>query len=170
MDIGSIFLTLAVLILFALFVSIPFLQKQRELVAEEHEISSLLAENERILNALQELDFDNTLGKIPSEDYPGMRSALMQKGVSILHKLDEFQQSTSSQDAESQLEAVIAKRRVDAAPPSTPDEISKDEDLEAQIAERKAARKGKSAGFCSKCGNPILVSDTFCPKCGNPLK
>jgi rubrerythrin len=170
MDIGSIFLTLAVLILFVLFVSVPFMQKQRVLVAEEHEISSLLAENERILNALQELDFDNTLEKIPSEDYPGMRSALMQKGVTILHKLDEYRESTSSQDAESLLEATIAKQRVDAAQPSTPDEFAKDEDLEALIARRKAARKEKSAGFCSKCGNPILVSDTFCPKCGNPLK
>lgn len=170
MDIGSIFLSLAVLILVSLFVSVPFFQKQRKLVVEEHEISSLLAENERILNALQELEFDNTLGKIPSEDFPGMRSALMQKGVTILHKLDEYQENLSTQDAESRLEAAIARRRVDTAQPVTPAEKEKDEDLEALIAKRKAERKARSAGFCPKCGNPLLTSDTFCPKCGNALR
>jgi len=170
MDIGSIFLTLTVLILFILFVSTPFMQKQRKLIPEEHDVSSLMAENERILNALQELDFDNALGKIPSEDYPGMRFGLMQKGVAILHKLDEYQQVSSSQDAASLLETELAARQVYSAQPSTPDEISKDEDIEALIARRKAEQKGKTAGFCPKCGNPILVMDTFCPKCGNSLK
>ena len=170
MDIGSIFLTLTVLVLFILFVSVPFMQKQRKMVPEDHEYSSLMAENERILNALQELEFDNTLGKIPAEDYPGMRSAMMQKGVAILHKLDESQQISSTQDAESVLEAAIAARRADSRQVSTLDEAAKDEDLEALIARRKAERKGKSAGFCPNCGNPILVTDTFCPKCGNSLK
>ena len=170
MDIGAIFLTLAVLILIGMFVSAPFMKKQRKLVQEEHEISSLMAENERILNALQELDFDNTLGKIPAEDYPGMRTALMQKGIAILRQLDEYQQTASAQDAESLLEAAIAARRVDSALVTTPDDAEKDEDLEALIAKRRSAQKAKSAGFCPKCGNPILVSDTFCPKCGNSLK
>jgi hypothetical protein len=170
MDIGAIFLALAVLILVGIFVSVPFMQKQRKLVQDEHEISSLMAENERILNALQELDFDNILGKIPAEEYPGMRSTLMQKGVAVLRQLDEYQQTTSGQDAESLLEAAIAARRVDSALVATPFDAEKDENLEELIAKRRSAQKAKSAGFCPKCGNPILVSDTFCPKCGNSLK
>lgn len=170
MDIGSIFLTLAVLILVGLFVSVPFFQKQVILVPEEHEVSGLLAENERVLNALQELDFDNALGKIPAEDYPGMRSALMQKGVAILHQLDDVQQTNTHSDAERVLEEAIAARRVDSEAIARRDAADNDEDLEALIARRRAERKSKSAGFCSKCGNPILLSDTFCPKCGNPLK
>jgi hypothetical protein len=170
MDIGAIFLLLAVLILIVMFISGPFMKKQRRLVKEEHEISSLLAENERILNALQELDFDNKLGKIPSEDYAGMRSDLMKKGVSILQKLDEYQQNASPQDAEKFIEAAIAARRVDTGMDPNGDGIDADEELEALIAKRRNSQKAKSAGFCSKCGNPILVSDTFCPKCGNTLK
>ncbi len=170
MDIGAIFLTLALLILIAMFISAPFMKKQREHVQEEHEISSLLAENERILSALQELDFDNKLGKLPSEDYPGMRKDLMQKGVSILHKLDDLQQTASSQDAEKFIEAAIASRRIDSSLDPNPDRDEADEDLEALIAKRRNSQKAKSAGFCSKCGNPILVSDTFCPNCGNTLK
>jgi hypothetical protein len=170
MDIGAIFLIIAVLVLTGMFVSVPFLHKKHRQVLEEHEISSLLAENERILNALQELDFDNTLGKIPTEDYPGMRSTLMQQGVSILRKLDEVQQTATAQDAESLLEAAIQARRVDSSGPNIPDEAAKDEELEAVIARHRADRKAKSAGFCPKCGNPILVIDAFCPKCGNSLK
>lgn len=170
MDTGAIFLLLAVLILIAMFISVPFMKKQRKLVREEHEISSLLAENERILNALQELDFDNRLGKIPAEDYPGMRNDLMKKGVSVLQKLDEYQQTASSQDAEKIIEATIAARRADSAMDPNLDIAEADEELEAMIAKRRNSQKAKSAGFCPKCGNPILVSDTFCPKCGKPLK
>jgi DUF438 domain-containing protein len=172
MDIGAIFITLAVLVLVALFIFAPVMkrkQKQKH-VQEEHEISSLLAENERILNALQELDLDNNLGKIPAEDYPSMRKDLMKKGVSVLHQLEEYQLASTSQDAEKYIEATIAARRADAGMDPNPDGTEEDEELEALIAKRKNSQKAKSAGFCPKCGNPILVSDTFCPKCGNTLK
>jgi NADH pyrophosphatase NudC (nudix superfamily) len=170
MDIGAIFITLAVLILTALYVSSPFVHKRRKSAREDHEISSLLAENERIINALQELDFDNSLGKIPAEDYPVMRSALIQNGVGILRQLDENQQAASSQNAESLLEAAILAGQGNSSGIPSVDEAAEDEDLEALIANRRLNRKAKSAGFCPKCGNPILVSDAFCPKCGNPLK
>jgi len=170
MDIGAIFLLLAVLILVVMFISAPFMKKQRKLAQEDHKISSLLAENERILNALQELDFDNKLGKIPSEDYPGMRNDLMKKGVLILQQLDEYQQSASPQDAEKFIEATIAARRVDSSMDPNINGSDADEELEVMIAKRRNSKKAKSAGFCPKCGNPILVSDTFCPKCGNALK
>jgi hypothetical protein len=168
MDIGAIFLTLAVLILVVMFVSIPFMHSKRRMVQDEHEISSLMAENERILDAVRELDFDNSLQKIPAEDYPGMRSALIQQGISIMRKLEENQQSMGTQAAESLLEAVIASSQVDQT--MTPEDATEDEELEARIAKHRATHPGKSAGFCPKCGNPILVLDTFCPKCGNSLK
>jgi len=170
MDIGAILLILAIFILIAMFISVPFMKKQRKNVQEEHEISSLLAENERILNALQELDFDNKLGKIPAEDYPSMRNALMKKGVAILHQLDEYQQTDTPMDAERFIEATIAARRVDSSIDPNLSGADADEELEAMIAKRRNSQKAKSAGFCPKCGNPILVSDIFCPKCGNTLK
>jgi hypothetical protein len=170
MDIGSIFLTLAVLILVGLFVSAPFIQKQPKLIPEDHDLSSLLAEHERVLNALQELDFDHALGKVPAEDYPIMRLELMQKGVTVLRKLDEIRNTKSDMDGESQLEAAIRERRTETYDSKTVVEGGDDEDLEALIAKRRSARKVKSAGFCAKCGNPLLVSDTFCPNCGNSLK
>ena len=44
-----------------------------------------------------------------------------------------------------------------------------DEDLEEMIAKRREERQQKAAGFCPKCGKPILQSDLFCPLCGRAI-
>jgi hypothetical protein len=172
MDIGAIFLLLAVVLVAGLFVARPFIQSRRLTVvsANEKERSSLMAERERLITALQELDFDNTLGKIPMEDYPTMRAELMRHTAEVLHQLDAFQVGQSvPTDAESRVEAVIAARRAGTAKKSTSSEVESDDEMETLIASRKAARKEKSAGFCSKCGKSILRSDRFCPHCGKPI-
>jgi len=173
MDIGAIFLLLAVILVTGLFVARPFLQSRRLTVvsADEKELSSLMAERERLITALQELDFDNTLGKIPTEDYPTMRAELMQRAADVLYKLDALQAGQSAPtDAESRVEAAIAVRRADAAAQkSASSEAESEDEMETLIASRKAARKEKSAGFCPKCGKSILRSDRFCPHCGKQI-
>ncbi|NOH04446.1 MAG: zinc ribbon domain-containing protein [Chloroflexi bacterium] len=59
-----------------------------------------------------------------------------------------------------------AAKRADAARQAV--EIS-DDDIEAMIASRRKQHKSKSAGFCPKCGKPVLVTDKFCPSCGKAL-
>jgi hypothetical protein len=173
MDIGAIFLILALVLLIALFVSRPFMEQRRLTVvtSEEHELSALMAERDRLITALQELDFDHTLGKIPAEDFPGMRAELMRQAAEVLRKLDGFQPQLAAEDAENRIEAVIAARRADAAvSKAAPEKAMSDEDLELLIASRKAGRPEKSGGFCPKCGKPILRSDRFCPHCGKSIK
>src|SRR3970040_2332059 len=112
MDIGSIFLILALLLLVGLFVSRPLFERRAVAVSrEEHELSFLMAERDRILTALQELDFDHSLGKIPAEDYPGQRAALLQRGADILRQMDQYGDKASEADWEAQMEAAIAARR-----------------------------------------------------------
>ncbi len=169
MEIGSIFILLALVILIALFVARPFIERSRAkfVSEEEHEISMLMAERDRLINALQELDFDNTLGKIPAEDYPTQRALLLQQGADVLRKLDELMPSQNHGDAESRLESAIAARRADAAVGG--DAQVTDDDLESYIASRRSERKERSAGFCPKCGRPVMRSDKFCPNCGKTL-
>ncbi|HKZ43453.1 MAG TPA: zinc ribbon domain-containing protein [Anaerolineales bacterium] len=169
MEIGAIFLILTGMLLVAIYVIYPFMQKPGKILLEDHTISSLLAENDRILNALQELDFDNTLGKIPEEDYPFMRKELLNKGVDILKQLDELRQTTADTDVEKMLEDAITARKL-ASENQLVSLVEEDEEIEALIAKRRLSRDSKSAGFCSKCGNPILLSDVFCPRCGNSTK
>lgn len=171
MNLGAIFMIFAVAILVVIFITQPFLVRPRRSVvsAQEHEISSLMAERDRLITALQELDFDHTLGKIPSEDYPAMRAMLLQKGADILRKLDALTApSGQTPDAESRIEAAIAARRADAA--ITQSAPAADDDLESLIAARRSARKERTNGFCPKCGKPILKSDRFCPHCGKPTQ
>jgi len=179
MDIGAIFLLLAVAIAVALFIARPFLQSRhiQPVSAGDPQLSALLAERDRLMMALQELDFDHALGKVPAEDYPVTRTDLMQHAAEVLRKLDvsQAQLAGPADDIEDRIEAVIAARRVDAAvgkgsvSESSSNTSKTDDDLESMIASRKAARKEKSAGFCTQCGKAIQRSDRFCPHCGKRL-
>jgi hypothetical protein len=175
MDIGSIFLILGLLVIVVLFITRPFFERKATTVTrQEHEYSALLADRDRILNALQELDFDYSLGKIPEADYPAQRAALLQRGADILRRLDAMQPEASMGDEEAHIEEVIAARRVEttdlqAVPNGVrvrPVAASPDDDLEALIASRRRKRNEKAGGFCHQCGKPVQKSDRFCPGCG----
>jgi hypothetical protein len=169
MDPSAIFFVLAVLILVGMYLYAPFVGRTRRLGSQQdHLTSSLLAERDRIINALQELDFDFKLGKIPADDYPSQRTELLQKGADVLRQLDALQPSmtTSRPDAQSRLENAVA---TDAIPEGDGQSALTDDDLESMIAARRKQRKEKSAGFCPRCGQPVLLADRFCPACGKSL-
>ena len=168
MELTAIFFSLALLILVGMYLYAPFMERRaRSVTEEEHELSALMAERDRVINSLQELDFDFKLGKIPEDDYPVQRTSLLQKGADILRKIDTLApQTTSAQDTETRLERAIAARRADA--PLARVEVT-DDDLESMISSRRKNRTNKSAGFCPKCGKPVMVTDRFCPSCGKSL-
>ena len=157
----AILLLLLVLAFIVLFVTRPFFKRQRARATESsHEYSSLLAERERLLTAIQELDFDQALGKIPAEDYPAQRSALLQKGVEVLRQLDVLTPIATNPAGGKELPSdTLTKSGT----------LLTNDDLEDLLAKRRSARKEKTAGFCPKCGKPVLQSDVFCPACGNTL-
>jgi rubrerythrin len=171
MELGSLFLVLAVLVIVGVYLYAPFTTNARRLrKAETHEVSALKAERDRVINSLQELDFDHNLGKIPPEDYPEQRALLLQKGADILRKLDELAPASSSAiNAEARIEKATAAGRADSSE-SAPAFADNDEDIESMIAARRREHKGKSAGFCPKCGKAVLVTDRFCPSCGKSLQ
>src|SRR5512133_4186386 len=89
MELTAIFFSLAVLVLVGIYLYAPFMERRaRRVTEEEHELSALMAERDRVINSLQELDFDFKLGKIPEEDYPTQRAILLQKGADILRQID----------------------------------------------------------------------------------
>lgn len=166
MDIGSIFLIFAVLILVAFFISKPFLQGNTSSIsAEEVEYSTLLAERDRIINALQELDFDYNLGKIPEGIYPSQRTSMLEKGAQILKKIDEYQGESELRDIDSRLEDAIDLKRADGG--EVGDNTISNDELEEIISNHLRRRQGKTNGFCPQCGTPMQQSDRFCSKCGH---
>lgn len=174
MDLGSIFILLALAILVSLFIARPLMQQRTTTLVTraEHDLSALLAERDRVLTALQELDFDYTLQKIPEEDYPSQRAALLQKGAEILRELDSLQSRVAAKVEADPVESALSERRRARAAASSPKITSPatlsrpDDPLEAALAERRRTRAEKAAGFCSQCGNALFSSDRFCSRCG----
>jgi len=156
MELGAIFLLLGVLAIVVLFVAQPFTQKWRVKVQNSREISALLAERERALTALMELDFDNGIGKIPADEYSTQRASLIQKGADIFRQLDALQ-AVKPTPVKMVEEPNFANQKTG---------LLSEEDLEDLIAKRRSSRQQKTAGFCPNCGKPILQSDKFCPSCG----
>lgn len=195
MDIGSLLLILALLLLVGMFIARPLVNRESAVRSPEsdqvdHELSSLLAERDRILTALQELDFDHALGKIPEEDYPVQRALLVQQGAEVYRQLDRLEITEAGDDMEARIEAAIAARRRLTAMPGLVQGRGRmpvleaegatavgggsnlsaaDDELEVLLADRRRTRPDKSAGFCPQCGRPVQKSDRFCPKCGKAL-
>jgi rubrerythrin len=172
MELGAILLLIALLLSVSLYLAAPLMRNHTRRVAQEtQEVSSLMAERDRVINALQELDFDFKLGKIPKEDYPVQRAELLKLGSGILKKLDHLAPHPSPDGAdgtaESRLEKAAAARQADAS--GKPERVTDDE-IESMLAARRKARKTKSAGFCPRCGKPVLTTDLFCPNCGKALR
>ncbi len=168
MDLGALLLLAALAIVVGLYVFSPYAENTSRLVtAREHDISALMAERDSVLNTLQELEMDYLLGKIPEEDYPRQRAALMQAGVEILKKLDAITGDAGDISAAQRMETVADEARAQAAAAA---ESENADDLEALIARRRAQRRSRSAGFCPQCGRAVLKKDKFCAHCGYILK
>jgi ribosomal protein S27AE len=176
MDIGSIFLILGLLVLVGLYIIRPFIVRSaRGVSAEEKKLSAVLAEQERLINTLKELDFDYSLGKVPEADYPAQRATLVAQAAEAMRQVDMLT-ATGGVDVSDRIETAIAARRAEVESPTVRKSkrtvaagAAPDDELEALIASRRRERIEKAAGFCPQCGKPVQISDKFCPRCGASL-
>ncbi len=188
---GALLVVLAVAFLAGIYLSQPFLRrmalnpKKRKQDSDEIERhrSALLAEHDRILTSLQDLEFDHALGKVPDEDYPDQRLVLMEEGADVLRQLDALEPlAAPRRSAEDRLEAAVASRRADAkvngsgAAPAAAAVVTRrrqlsngHDDVEKMVDARRLNRPEKAAGFCPRCGKPVQKSDKFCSRCGAPI-
>ena len=151
MDIGSIFIMLAITILVLAFIARPFAGHGGSLVSEgERNLSALQAERDKILSLIQEMELDHAAGKIPDEDYLPQRTALVQRGAEVLRSIDALQTAKSQAmppaepDLEAQIEVAVARLRQTATPETAP-------------------------GHCTQCGKVLVAGDRFCSHCGAPV-
>ena len=166
MELGSVLIFLAMLLLVALFISRPLFENRSVSVTlAEHQYSALLAERDRILDAIRELDMDNAMGKISEDVYTGQRTVLLQQGADVLRQMDELQ--TADPDL-AKLEPAPAPALVAATQPQTmqPGSVDYDYDLENLVSARRQSKSGKATGFCHQCARPIQENDRFCAHCG----
>jgi len=135
----------------------------------------LLAERERALSTLQELEFERGIGNLSDEDYAALQAPQRRKAVAILRELDSIDDGAVNAPVSS--------------PPSVDDPIL-DTRLEEDIARTRARLAGgptddvatpatsiptdastpASAAVCPTCGAPHAAGARFCAECGYPLR
>ncbi|MDH3944156.1 MAG: zinc ribbon domain-containing protein [Anaerolineae bacterium] len=149
MDFSSIIFITGILLLVVLFVGWP-LSSQGRMAGRilDPRVSGLMAERDRILDALADLDNDQLMGKLDPVNYKTQRAQLVEQGAEILHSLEPIQTGKGDK------------------PSSTPDRASTDDPIEAMIAKRRQARQKTGEEFCGNCGEPVLTDDKFCANCG----
>ncbi|TAK13966.1 MAG: zinc ribbon domain-containing protein [Anaerolineae bacterium] len=170
MDIGSVLLILALGLLTAVFVGRPLIENRSSGVSErEHTLSALMAERDRLLEALLELDFDYKLGKVPEEIYPGQRANLMERGAEILKQLDVLMPESEPSKEEDRLEAAIAARRGATEGDVVEEKIAARRKMKTAGPTAAKAKARTGSKFCAACGKPVQLGDRFCPSCGEAL-
>jgi hypothetical protein len=149
MDIVSLLIILALALMAGAYIANPLLSQSRIAIEPgDRGISSLQAERDRALTALEELDMDHAMGKIGGEDYQDRRMELLAQGAGALRALDElYAEEAGSSSAED----------LDAA-------------LEAAVARLRATARHPVATNCPRCGEEIKERDVFCARCGEPLR
>lgn len=153
MGIQAIILLVVFTILVMIFITRPFARKINFTKENNQALSVLLAERDRLLTSLNELDFDFSLGKLPDGDYHLQRIALIHSGALVMEQLDKQKRTTKT----------IQMSKNDRTTSFTNDEI------EELISDRRTARNERASDFCPKCGKAVLGSDRFCPSCGGKL-
>ncbi len=152
MDIGSILIGLALAIFTGVFIARPLVDRRGlSLTASERHLSTLQAERDRVLAAIEELEMDHAMGKIHFEDYQQQRNEWVQRGVEVLRAMDDYEGSSSAEDLE-----VYHHGTIEA-------------ELEAAVARLRSDRAERSHRYCGSCGAEIVMGDRFCTQCGTAL-
>jgi len=172
MDIGSLLLGLALLLVIAFVVARPLIEHADTAEQAPNAADQLLAGREQVLTQLRDLDFDHAMSKINEVDYAAQRAHLVAEGVAILKQLDALGLAPgpaegAAPEPADEIEAV-RRRGAPARPANTTDGL--DAEIEASVAARRAGQpSGEDSRFCAQCGAEAVPGDGFCARCGSPL-
>ena len=181
MDIGSLLLALALIILVAAFVARPVIEQAATHREAASSADDLIARREAVLIELRDLDFDHDTGKVGDDDYAEQRARLVAKGAEVLRALDALEATkpaSASTGFDDAIEKAVAAVRTGKSSKSALAEID-DEIEKAVAAVRRGDGKAKAAhpssaskpagAVCPQCSQPTTPADRFCAKCGASL-
>lgn len=182
MTIGSILLSIALLLVVGLYVARPFLFPASRLEADDdlNEHEALEAQKEAVLAQIRELDFDHETGKVPEEEYQTLRQEYLAEAARLFKELDALRPAGERAEAADDIEAAVARLRQKAG-------AAGDDAIEAAVARRRQqtvnasgqitattttttpanSAPAKRAGFCPQCGEARDGDDRFCAYCGH---
>ena len=125
MDMGSLLLGLALLVVVVFIALRPLVEQQGVNDQPATVAEQLINSRERVLVQLRDLDFDDATGKINADDYAAQRAKLVVEGVAILKQLDALGVTSDEAEASSAapddaIEAAVARQRALRAQPAWP--------------------------------------------------
>lgn len=152
MDLTAILIGMAIALLAGTFIVRPLADQRHErLEIADHRLSSLQADQDRILTLIEELDLDHAVGKVLDKDYHVERSRLMRQGAENLKVMDELMRDSPLADEPGGRERSL------------------EDELEASVAKYRRSMSHTGHDFCGNCGEQILIGDRFCVACGTKL-
>jgi hypothetical protein len=157
MDLGSIFVTLAIVIIVVGYIARPLIENRGYAVTEpDHRLSTLQAQRDQILTVLQELDMDHAMGKVQGEDYEAQRSVLVSRGAAVLKELDLLAGVGVQTDGHID-QGEFATRKLEGQ-------------IEDAVSQMRRDSSKLDSNFCSHCGSALESGDQFCSNCGTAIK
>ena len=151
MTMSSLFIVLLIFVLSGLFILRPFFVKSNISGRSSSSIyDSLIAERERLLSAIEELDLELELKKISEDEHSRNRDLLLAEAAEVIKKLDKHNKTGKKKK-------------------HTPSPEESGDDLEKMIATRRKELKKEKTRSCPSCGKGIQKGDQFCSHCGETL-
>jgi len=150
MTFASLLVVFSIFILAGLFILRPFLVKAEFSGRSSSSLfDSLIAERERLLSSIEELDLELELNKISSQEHSRNREILLAEAAEVLRQLDKVHKPGKTK--------------------KTPSPARSDDDLEKMIAARRKELMAGKSRTCPNCGQPVKGTDKFCSHCGETL-
>ena len=147
MTLTSFIIILFIFVMAGLIVMRPFLDKVEGRISRTVGVyDSLLAERERLLSAIEDLDLDLELKKISPAEHAQDRNALLAQAADVLKELDRISKPQAGKKS-------YAKGK-------------EDDELEKMIQDRRREIREQNSSTCSSCGKSIDANDQFCSHCG----
>jgi len=147
MTFTSLIIVLFIFIMASLVILRPFLiQTDSKINHSSGLYDSLLAERERLLSAIEELDLELELNKISVSEHALDRGALLSQAAEVLRELDKYSKPKKAK--------------------KTAGGNGSEDELERMIQDRRRKLKNTKTVPCASCGEPLVKGDQFCSHCG----
>ena len=146
MTIGSILLSIALLVVVGLFLARPFLRFPESLTVSLTLRQQIVRQKAVLINQIQDLAFDHDTGKIPTDVYEAERQRLIREAAVLSQQLDTL---GTANDIEAQIETAVQQLRGNVAVSSSVE--------------------SSTGSFCPQCGYGVDTHDNFCTHCGHAL-
>lgn len=152
MEFSSIMIVIFIFILSGVFIMRPFLvEEKKPKRSGSSKTDSLVAEKERLLLAIEELDLEYELDKISVQEHNRNRDILLAEAADVIKQLDKIQKPVSSK-----------KKKTSTS-------TKADDDLERLINERRQQLKDEKSLKCHSCDQAVSEGAQFCSHCGEAL-